>query len=760
MFPTQTAVVASIGLALLSACSGPPPSAESKEKNPYAAEWAGTRCEVVTDQQDLVHVRAEKEENAYACLGYTHAQHRAFQMDYLRRIASGRLAEITGTDALKGDFFLRLVGLREKALALFTTMPESDRKFLWAYAHGVNSAFATEAVKQAYEFKHWEYQPEPWHPVDSLAVLLLESFNETQASFWQGLKEEKALERFGPKARELFRPYDLPWDTPILKTGETLRDRTRRSAVREPGFDTREGQAPWATDVNVAESGSNSWVIGKSRSKSGNAWLANDPHLEMTHPSFWFWVHLESGDLNVIGSTVPGVPVVVAGYNKKVAWGLTDSYVAVGEVLAVSKEDTHSFTTISPTVYVRVLGMNLPIGFKKFQRSPEGWPVLPIDAPKGKVLVLRWSGLSISSMGLTSLPKIHKSGSASETADWFSGVELPSWNYVFTDVRGNLGYRAIGLLPAFEGERPFGVADGKAASLGEWKFLSKEDGPYVFNPKRDFVATANNRQEIDALPQDRGRAHKFSFRAFRIEELIQKQSKHDFASMAETQCDFQATDGRFLAPRLVAYADRIDRRHFGWQERENQAIDVIRQWNFDAGPGCTACAVYFRWLERIAESTGLNIVALYRVLEGPSEFDFALSKALSKALDDLQIIDYRPFALWGDMHRLYFLHPTHSPDFEMFDFLKTGGWDHTVNMASGDWVGDHYRQRSGASHRLLVEMTDPPTGYFALPGTSMDTELKAIRDDNGPWRKWQDCKYQKVQFPYDWNQSTPKVVTL
>ncbi len=746
---------------LLIACSKPQPPAENLEINPYEGEWTGTKCDVSVDEQDLVHLQAGKEAGAYACLGWAHANFRAFQMDYLRRIASGRVAEIVGTSALKTDFFLRLVGLREKALQLYKVIPEMDRKLLWAYTHGVNRGFATDQVKQAYEFRHWAYQPEPWHPVDSLAVLLLESFNETQASIWQGLKEEKAKERFGPKSKELFRPFDLPWDTPILKTGETLGDRTRhRSASREPGFDTREGQAPWATDVPTVESGSNSWVVGKSRSKSGKSWLANDPHLELTHPPFWFWVNFQAGDLNVIGSTVPGVPMVVAGFNKKVSWGLTDSYISVGEVLAVPKDDTHSFVTIRPTVYARVLGMNVPIFFKTFQRSPEGWPVLPLDAPKDKVLVLRWSGLSISSMGLSSLPRIHKSQSAFETAQWLAGVELPSWNYVFTDVKGNLGFRAIGLLPAFEGERPFGVADGRASSLGEWKFLPPEDGPHVYNPKRDFVATANNRQELEHSPQDRGRAHKFSFRAFRIEEMIQKQPKHDLESMAQAQCDFQSTDAKFIVPRLMGWADRINRRQMGWGVRENQAVDALRKWDYQAGPVCTACAIYYRWTERIGEVTGLNLVSLYRLLEGPNEFEFKIAKALSLALDDLQIIDYRPFGLWGDLHRLYFLHPAHRPDFEKFDFLKTGGYDHTVNMGSGDWVGDHYRQRSGASHRLLVEMTDPPTGYFAMPGTSLDTETKAIREDNGPWRQWQDCRYKKVQFPYDWSRVTPKVVTL
>jgi len=748
-------------LLVLASCSKPPPSAESREINPYAGEWAGATCDVSIDEQDLVHLRAGKEAMAYACLGWAHANFRAFQMDYLRRVASGRVAEVIGTSALKQDFFLRLVGLRDKALAHYKAMPEMDRKLLWAYSHGVNRAFATDDVKKAYEFRHWGYQPEPWHPVDSLAVLLLESFNETQASFWHGLKEEKARERFGPRAKDLFQPFDLPWDTPILKTGETLGDRTRhRSASRQPGFDTREGEAPWATDMPVAESGSNSWVIGKSRSKSGKSWLANDPHLELTHPSFWFWVHFQAGELNVIGSTVPGVPVVVAGYNKKVSWGLTDSYVSTGEILAIPKDDTHSFVSLRPTVYVKLLGMHVPISFKSFQRSPEGWPVLPLDAPKGKVLVLRWSGLSITSMGLSSLSRIHKSQSANETAQWFAGVELPSWNFVFTDVKGNLGYRAIGLLPAFDGERPFGVADGRASGLGEWKFLTAEDGPHVFNPKRDFVATANNRQELERNPQDRGRAHKFSFRAYRIEELIQKQPKHDFESMAQTQCDFQSTDAKFIVPRLMALADRIDRRNFGWGVRENQAIDAIRKWDYQAGPECNACAIYYRWTERINEVTGLDLVALYRWLAAPSELDFKLARALNTALDDLQVVSYRPFARWGDLHRLYFLHPTHLPDFETFDYLKTGGYDHTVNMGSGDWVGDHYRQKSGASHRLLVEMTDPPTGYFALPGTSMDTELKAIREDKGPWRQWQDCRYRKVQFPYDWDRVTPLVVTL
>ncbi len=744
---------------LLTACSGPVPFPESSEKNPLQPEFSGKQCLQFLDASEVTHLKAETDDLAYACMGWVHAKNRAFQMDYLRRAASGRLAELFGTKSLKGDFFLRLVGLREKAIEIFAAYPQRDRRQLWAYAHGVNQAFATAEVKAAYEFKKWSYQPESWHPVDSLAILLLESFNETQGAFWQGLREEKIRERFGNKAKPLFQPYGLPWDAPILKAGETYGDTIRRT-LREPGFDTKEGAAPWAPKIKTEESGSNSWVVGKSRSQSGKAWFANDPHLTLSHPPFWFWVHLSSPDLEVVGASVPGVPIIASGFNRKVAWGLTDSYIAVGEVLAVPTEDTTSFTTIYPKVFTRVGPWQFPITFKKFMKSPDGWPVLPLASPKGKVLVLRWSGLNVTALGLGALSQLPKTQSVGETAQWFAGVELPSWNYVFADSQGAIGYRAIGLLPKWDGELPFGVAESRASRLGEWEFLAPAQSPQLLNPKRDFIVTANNRQELTPHPLDRGRAHRLSFRAFRIEELIKAQPKHNLQSMARIQCDFQTGDARFVVPKLMAFIDKLDRRKYGWGVRENHAIDEIKRWDFDAGPDCKACAVFYRWTERIGDRTGLDFVSFFRILDSPDEYAFAIAKSLSEALDDLRVVDYRPLPTWGQVHRAYFGHISGSAAFEKFDYLKTGGFDHTINMASAEWVGDHYSQRAGSSHRLLVEMTSPPTGYFAMPGPASDTEAKDIRNDQAPWRQWQDCHYRKIEFPLDWKNVSAAPVTL
>lgn len=750
-----------IFVTLTAGCTHPDPFPESSEPNPVQSTLSGKTCGHVLDATQITRVKAENEETVFACMGWAHGKYRAFQMDYLRRTAAGRTAEIFGTGSLKTDFFLRLLGLREKAKEIFSAYNEKEKRFWWAYAYGVNQALRLPDVQAAYEFREWGYQPEAWHPVDSLSILLLESFNETQASFWQGLREERARERYGAQAKEWFKPYGLPWDASILKTGETYGDTTRRSSLRQPGFDTKEGVPPWAPEVPSGESGSNSWVIGKSRSESGNAWLANDPHLTLSHPPFWFWMHLEAPGYEVVGATVPGVPVVASGFNRKVAWGLTDSYVAVGEIVAIPQEDTHSFVSLSPKVFTKIGPWQFPITFKKFKKSPDGWPVLPIDGPEGKVLVLRWSGLNVTAIGLSALSQIPKSQSAVESEQWLAGVELPSWNYVVADTRGGLAYRAIGLIPRWEGERPFGVTEGGASKLGELDFLKPEEAPHLVNPKRDFIVTANNRQEPTPGPLDRGRAHRMSFRAYRIEELLLARPKHNFESMAKIQCDVQSGDARFVLPKLLAFIERLDRKKYGWGEREERAIAELKKWNYEASPECTACGIFFRWTERMGRKSNLDFAAFYRVLDRPDDFTFLITQSLSQTLDDLQITGQTPFAQWGALHRAYFGHLSRQPDFERFDYLRTGGFDHTINMASSDWLGDHYSQHAGSSHRFLVEMTSPPTAYFAMPGTALDTENKAIRDDGGPWRQWQDCQYKKIEFPFAWEKATnAQTVTL
>src|SRR5205807_6836861 len=70
--------------------------------------------------------------------------------------------------------------------------------------------------------------------------------------------------------------------------------------------------------------GSNNWVVSGAHTVSGKPLLSNDMHLNHQMPNLWYEVHLKSGDFNVIGVSLPGLPFVIVGHNQRIAWGFTN----------------------------------------------------------------------------------------------------------------------------------------------------------------------------------------------------------------------------------------------------------------------------------------------------------------------------------------------------------------------------------------------------------------------------------------------------
>ena len=457
------------------------------------------RCEMHLDAYDIHHIKGRSQWDAFACLGHLHGEQRAFQMNYFRLVAQGKQAEVKGFKALKSDFFLRLMDLTSLAKRLHGEMDENGKKWLSSYADGVNEGFK-KGVKKDPQFDRWGITPTPWQPWHSLLLFLLQSLDQTKSSFFNEIKEDKVLKKY-PDAFS----SSPPWETTILKSDEyKIKEKNKNKPVvffkkHDPSLED------FLQDFHFS-TGSNNWAIAPSRSFTKNAWLANDPHLATTHPPFWFWVHLKGGKMDVAGATVPGLPTFPVGLNKHVAWGLTNAYVDVARLALIDEKEVENLQVIRPRLYFKFLGLKLPFFFKTFKRTKTGLPILPIsDVPDGKVYVLKWSSFFLKGDHLSPLYGLLTAGSSKDLDTMLAKTGLPTWNYVFADNKGNIGYRAIGLLPFQKNPFSLGV---KEMSLSEFEkpflFFDKSQVPHIFNPKRGYVATANNNTKEMMLftPQD------------------------------------------------------------------------------------------------------------------------------------------------------------------------------------------------------------------------------------------------------------------
>jgi len=732
--------------------------------NPLAPELAPKGCDIFDDAQGVPHLRADNELTAFACLGFVHARDRLWEMDYFRRTAQGRRSEILGSSEIRSDFTMRILGLPKRAKLIFRGMAPDQQRPLWAYTFGVNQ-FLEGAGAEAYEFKKLGYKPDSWSPEDTISLTLLQSFDQTRKTFGTQLQEQEWRTRYGD-VPAVFKNDELPWDSSILKNGEypassavAVPEKGSHDAVRsipDSLLDSLRNLAPGETFESAV--GSNNWVIAPSRSLSGNSWVANDPHLKLHYPAVWHWAHIQGGELDVIGAAFPGIPAFVSGANRKTSWGLTNAYLNVSSIALVDESEVKGASAERPVIWFRFGFLKLPFIFKTFEKVAGSFPVLPVPSPAGKVFVLNWSGFELDSKrvsesfeGLTRL-MVAQSAAAADQA--LQQISLPTWNFVFADTQGKIGYRAVGLIPRPRtlGASQLGIPEIRLADwqqhMSEKSWFSSAEMPHVFDPARGYVVTANNRQwPVDSAFHG-GRSYQHGFRAFRIEELLLKSVKHDFETLRKIQCDVQATDARFLVPLLLKAVSESR----GGSAQIAEAMAVLGSWDFEASLDCRACALYRRWMSRLKDGTKLNESAIYRKLQKLEPvFQQLLGTELLNAASDLNSSAQSIQPRWGEVHLNRFPHLMGESWFGS-EMIPTPGDDHSVNPGSSKWENGRFYHKTGASERLLVEMSNPPTVYSVLPGTNRDLEKRNLADPEGPWMDWVSCRLQKRQFPLDWAQ--------
>ncbi|OFZ20983.1 MAG: hypothetical protein A2X94_06515 [Bdellovibrionales bacterium GWB1_55_8] len=731
----------------------------------HTAPVPAARCELWDDEQQIPHLRAKTSENIFACLGFVHGRDRAWQLDFFRRTARGTRAEVLGKDHIRSDFQMRLLDLPSKAKALWAAMPEQDRKLWSAYVSGVNHGIAAALNTGVYEFQHWEYAPESWTEVDSISLLLLQSFDQTRKSFAVQLDEVRRLERHGAAAPSLFMPDELekgeiPWDSAVLKRGEFEGTNARKNPAEKTLLASSPPLASMGTPDTIldgfftplAGAGSNNWVIAPSRSKNGHAILANDPHLGLGYPPLWHLSHIESPAYEAFGAAMPGIPVIVSGANRRVAWGLTNSYLETARMTLVTEEDLRASTVHRPWIWVKAWKFKIPYFLKTFRRTPAGLPVLPIESPGGKAFVLNWTGFDLEPRDLSGLFPLMSARSVQDVDRTLANVGVPSWNFVFADTKGNIGYRAVGRVPRASAPRPLGVQTASLAALETTGFgketLSASEMPHLINPRRGFLITANNRQWPRNSQFHGGWAYSPGFRAFRIEELLTRTPRHDVSSVSKMQCDVQAVDARFLAPLLIAQLEATQ-----LSATEGAALQILRLWrssDYTASLDCTACGLYRLWVNGIFTELLLDEASLYRKLR--SNLDEPSRKImLTKFREALKQLGGKAGNLprWEQVHLNPFPH-LGNENFFTSPGLPTPGDDESVNPGTSRWEKDAFRHTAGASQRLIVELSDPPSVYSVLPGPNVDHATRDLLSTTSAWRKWRDCQNERRHFPVNW----------
>jgi penicillin amidase len=470
-----------------------------------------SQVEIVRDPMGVPHIYADNGDDLFFAQGYAHAQDRLRQMEYNHRIGHGTLSDMFGAATIKQDRYLRTMGLARAARADLAQLSADEKRPFEMYARGVNAFVETHRDNLPIEFTILGIKPAPWEPLDSLVWAKVMAYN-LGGNYETELLRASLIEKFGAaKAKELLPPY--PATGPFIIPPEA---KEYQAQIQSPKFENPNlliGTPDLGRIVQIDASlglrqpgvGSNNWVIDGTKSTTGKPILANDPHLGIQMPSIWYENGLhcvrqnDACPYNVAGFTFPGAPGVVIGHNDRIAWGVTNVGPDVQDLFIekINPQNPNQYEFQGKWEDIQIV--EEPIKVKgvvserlRVQITRHGPIMTPVLPGVTQPLALQWTALRGRSKVLTSVLMIDRAKNWDEFRSALKLWDVPSQNFVYADVDGDIGYQMPGNIPVRakgDGTVPVSGWTGEY----EWSgYIPFDELPSVFNPPTHFVATANN----------------------------------------------------------------------------------------------------------------------------------------------------------------------------------------------------------------------------------------------------------------------------
>ncbi len=454
---------------------------------------------IARDAQGVVTITGANRLDVARALGFAHGQDRFFQMDLVRRRSAGELAELVGEAAVDADRGARIHGFRRLARTVLERGPAAERALLEAYAAGVNAGLASLAARP-FEYLVLRSEPAPWLPEDSFLVLYAMTLDlqDERGAHEQAVAAVRDV--LGDAAAAFFTPRELADDAALDGTTApvppvpgprviNLRNESpNRSALATPLV----GEDPVAL-------GSNSFGLAGGRTTTGAALVANDMHLGHAVPNIWYRASLTWPGRTVTGVTIPGSPVIVAGSNGDIAWGFTNSYADLSDLVAIDVNDVApesyymraaemvEYETRRETIAVRG---GAPVVAES--RWTEWGPIVGKNA-QGKPLALKWvmhdpDAVNLAIIGLETARTVDEAIAVAHRSG------LPTQNILVGDRQGQLAWTLAGRLPhrfgGFDGRAPVSWGYGDRGWTG---LLPADQVPVVRTDPAGHLWTANSR---------------------------------------------------------------------------------------------------------------------------------------------------------------------------------------------------------------------------------------------------------------------------
>jgi penicillin G amidase len=772
--------------------------------------------EVYFDEYGVPHIEAQNIPDLTRAVGFIHARYRFFQLDILRRFASGRIAELVGEQKILGsttvdfDLAMRGWGIHHKSQVDLNSLNATDRELLTAMTDGINQG--------ANAFRPVEYdilgvEPEPWTVADTLSVSLLQAWSITHNWEQEAVRFNIALSLGLEMAEKIYSNDPLPTRSTIEKANKSKIPLPERVAqeiinlfpVKPKTVDAGNLQNNYSLSAlaQLRPSASNAWVVGKSRSNSNMPILSNDMHLTHSLPSMLFLQHIKAPGLDAIGGTMPGLPFLIGGHNGKVAWGATSAVADVVDLI-IEKIDPNDKNYVlneskkCPMSY-DLEKVNVRDGAKMItreytiRRTCNGALVndiypkfLPADAP---MVAIRWELPNVES-SLSHLLKANMANNVDELREHLMHIPSPVQNITASDISGNIAFFSTGSVPIRKNHRGTFPVPGWLKKY-EWDGWTKiEDMPYVKNPAADYIVNTNN-QVVDPLVHrplfhiDSAPSYRFE----RAESLILEKKKHDRDSIQKVQLDHILLRAKRVAPAMLA---DLQNAKIEMNDQQKQALSYLQAWDYNSHANSQAMTIFMTmYRESILKvfSEKLTVAAQNLFLQqrySTTTVDTWFDDAEHVIWDDLStpkkelrsdvVLHAFNAALkilneklgpdiskwnWGQLHYYQPKHLFGSKSILNFFNLERIGlngsldsvWKAHFNLHHTE---DPFKVVAGPVFRLAIDMADIQSAQYSIDtgvsGWPLDPHYGDI------YQKWQQGEL--IPMHYDWNKIKKKFTLL
>lgn len=557
------------------------------------------------DERGVPHIRAENETDLYRALGYVQAQDRLFQMEAVRRLARGELAEVLGPKLLDTDKLFRSLRIRERADSYVAALDRQSPawKALQAYLDGINQYQDSHAAPV--EFDVLGIPKRPFTAEDSISIAGYMAY-----SFAAAFRTEPLLTYVRDQlGSEYLNIFDLDWQPKgvLVKGHANPAPTLAASDWKDLNALARLSEQALADHGLPQFEGSNAWVISGNRSKSGKPLLAGDPHIRFSVPSVWYEAHLSAPGFELYGYHQALVPFAFLGHNLDFGWSLTmfqnDDLDLIAEKVNPDNPNQVWYRgkwvdMVTTEQQIAVKGQS-PVTLT-LRQSPHG-PIVndALGTAAGKTPVaMWWAFLETPNPILDGFYQLNRADTLAKARAAAAKVQAPGLNIVYANAKGDIGWWASALLPKRPaGVKPGFILDGSTPQADKEGFYPFSANPQEENPARGYIVSANF-QPVSPTGMEIPGYYNLADRGQQLNrQLSDKNVKWDNVANQKLQLGTTTAYGpRLLAPLLPVLREVVS------DPAELKLVEQLAQWSGDYPLDSISATLFNQFLFNLADA--------------------------------------------------------------------------------------------------------------------------------------------------------------